>query len=377
MNQTLISQAMDLKYPARVGLDSYPNPLEDGPLRGFSRYVGRVIHRTLPSLTMPKVHGVTLLDFLPTYEKYIVTRYVGRGAVKLVYQGYSREDPTKQPLAVQEWLYSRKGIEGLLEQFGGDIREAFKAEDSMSQDVIDQMAQSHGTMHLNGLKDAYFDAIKHSLITVQPFCSEGSLFDFDENIRTGKPLSLGVFLDYMQQISLGLEQMQQAPLNFVCFGDIQESNIFVNYEDGRYVLKLGDWGQARSLNDSSGKKFVRSLGYPPNMAPECVGRKVAPTSKSDIFSLGHMGLTWLTGKRLSGWNGMEMGERKALSLRQRKRVCDYPIAERYSQMTQTFVDDFVTSALEETRPLECATIIPMIKPMLRLDPKERRNPFIF
>ncbi len=118
-----------------------------------------------------------------------------------------------------------------------------------------------------------------------------------------EPLKLPKFLDFCQQICLGLQCAHQGvsikgEIYPVIHRDIKPENILIT-EDAKKgeILKILDFGIAKFLTERSGMTLTESfIGSLPYCSPEHMeGRKLLDV-RSDIYSLGVLMFEMLTGK---------------------------------------------------------------------------------
>ncbi len=109
-------------------------------------------------------------------------------------------------------------------------------------------------------------------------------------IESGQRLSLGESLNLIRQVADGLDYAHR---HQVIHRDLKPANILVT-EDGR--AKITDFGIAKVLAREGVARTVGILGTPSFMSPEQVkGGEI--DARTDIFSLGIMLYTMLTGKK--------------------------------------------------------------------------------
>ncbi len=134
-----------------------------------------------------------------------------------------------------------------------------------------------------------------SLYLVMDFLAGSSLADL---IDSSGPLALHDALPIFIQACNGLEEAHQKG---ILHRDLKPSNIMlVPWEDGRYQVKIVDFGIAKLLPGGSMDyyRITRSgelIGSPLYMSPEhCLGRDL--DARSDIYSMGCVMYEALTGK---------------------------------------------------------------------------------
>src|SRR6185436_6317211 len=82
--------------------------------------------------------------------------------------------------------------------------------------------------------------------------------------------------------------------------DLKFENLFVTYrDDGSPRLKVLDFGVAKVVAQTSAKT-TRSLGTPLYMAPEQIKAAKGIGPRADVYALGHIAYTLLTGEAYWG-----------------------------------------------------------------------------
>jgi predicted Ser/Thr protein kinase len=204
--------------------------------------------------------------------RYYVEAEIGRGAMGVVYRA---RDPKIDRLVAIKTI-SLVGIEESEEQ---EYRERFAQE-----------ARAAGKLAHPGIVtifDAGEDPETHEPFFVMEFVAGRPLSD--EIATGGGRLPLSKALQIACQVADGL---QYAHSNGVIHGDIKPANILIA-QDGR--AKIADFGVAR-LNQSVATHAGKIFGSPAYMAPELLSGG-EPDARSDLFSLGVMLYSMLTGFR--------------------------------------------------------------------------------
>jgi NIMA (never in mitosis gene a)-related kinase len=122
---------------------------------------------------------------------------------------------------------------------------------------------------------------------IMEFCEGGDLGNVIKRCKKeGKVVSEDVVWDVLAQILMALEACHSGELTksgVVLHRDIKPENIFL---DSNQMVKLGDFGLSRVLNQHSQNDFASTyVGTPFYMSPELVN-EIAYDTKSDIWSLG-------------------------------------------------------------------------------------------
>lgn len=204
--------------------------------------------------------------------RYYVEAEIGRGAMGVVYRA---RDPKIDRLVAIKTI-SLVGIEESEEQ---EYRERFAQE-----------ARAAGKLAHPGIVtifDAGEDPESHEPFFVMEYVPGRPLSD--EISAGGGRLPLSKALQIACQVA---DALQYAHSNGVIHGDIKPANILIG-EDGR--AKIADFGVAR-LSQSVATHAGKIFGSPAYMAPEQLSGG-EPDARSDLFSLGVMFYSMLTGFR--------------------------------------------------------------------------------
>lgn len=109
----------------------------------------------------------------------------------------------------------------------------------------------------------------------------------DQN-RLGLPERLALFVSVCQAV-------QHAHQKGIIHRDLKPSNVLVTCQDGQPVVKVIDFGIAKAVKHGSLEKTVSvtqgMIGTPLYMSPEQTGGGMDVDTRSDIYSLGVVGLT--------------------------------------------------------------------------------------
>src|SRR6185369_2187750 len=78
--------------------------------------------------------------------------------------------------------------------------------------------------------------------------------------------------------------------------DLKPGNLFVtSRDDGSPCVKIVDFGVAKVVAQNQAQK-TKALGTPLYMAPEQIRGDAAISGRADLYSLGHVAYTLLTGE---------------------------------------------------------------------------------
>ncbi|XP_038874388.1 serine/threonine-protein kinase ATG1a isoform X2 [Benincasa hispida] len=134
-----------------------------------------------------------------------------------------------------------------------------------------------------------FEAIQTDdrIYLVLEYCDGGDLWDY---INLHGKVSEAVARNLMRQLAAGLKVLQEKHL---IHRDLKPQNLLLSSNEGTSVLKIGDFGFARSLAD---QMLADTLcGSPLYMAPEIIQNKKYD-AKADLWSVGAILFQLLTGK---------------------------------------------------------------------------------
>ncbi len=116
---------------------------------------------------------------------------------------------------------------------------------------------------------------------------------FSELARRG-PLPSEVALVYLRHVALGLAKAHDEG---IVHRDLKPENLFLTQrEDGTPCVKIVDFGIAKIAHESLGAaETTRALGTPVYMAPEQIRGDPMIGTRADLYALGHVAYTLLTG----------------------------------------------------------------------------------
>lgn len=108
-------------------------------------------------------------------------------------------------------------------------------------------------------------------------------------VRNGHPLPITTVLDYMRQVTCGLEHLHRYG---IIHGDIKPDNLLVTADD---IVKIADFGTAiLPFSDFPSEEISRGVGTFDYLSPEIFqGRGICEAS--DIYSLGVTAFQLITG----------------------------------------------------------------------------------
>jgi serine/threonine protein kinase len=117
--------------------------------------------------------------------------------------------------------------------------------------------------------------------------------DLGTLLDTRGPLAYSDVVLLLHQAALVLDKTHQAG---VLHRDLKPENLFVTTrDDGSLRVKLLDFGIAKVIQERTGARTTRNLGTPLYMSPEQLRGDGNIGPRADLFSLGHVAFTVLTG----------------------------------------------------------------------------------
>ncbi|KAL0538254.1 hypothetical protein IC582_027265 [Cucumis melo] len=197
---------------------------------------------------------------------YILERRIGSGSFAVVWKSRHRHLGTV--FAVKE-IHKKKLLP--------------KVSDSLLREISILRTINHpNIIHL-------FEAIQtdDSIYLILEYCAGGDLWDYIN--RHGK-VSEAVARDLMRQLASGLKVLQEKHL---IHRDLKPQNLLLSSKEGIPLLKIGDFGFARSLANQALADTL--CGSPLYMAPEIMNNQKYD-AKADLWSVGAILFQLLTGK---------------------------------------------------------------------------------
>ncbi|KAL4015164.1 hypothetical protein IC575_027401 [Cucumis melo] len=197
---------------------------------------------------------------------YILERRIGSGSFAVVWKSRHRHLGTV--FAVKE-IHKKKLLP--------------KVSDSLLREISILRTVNHpNIIHL-------FEAIQtdDSIYLILEYCAGGDLWDYIN--RHGK-VSEAVARDLMRQLASGLKVLQEKHL---IHRDLKPQNLLLSSKEGIPLLKIGDFGFARSLANQALADTL--CGSPLYMAPEIMNNQKYD-AKADLWSVGAILFQLLTGK---------------------------------------------------------------------------------
>src|ERR1035437_426353 len=203
--------------------------------------------------------------------RYVIISELGRGAMGVVYRA---SDPTiDREVALKVLSLSTSTEEGTnspQEMFMREVRAAGRL--------------AHPSIVT--IYDAFDDPVNQTSCIVMELVPGVTL---EKMLDSGKP-SIDQSLDLIRQVA---EALDYAHRNKVIHRDLKPANILVT-DDGR--AKITDFGIAKVLAREGVARTIGIMGTPSYMSPEQV-RGGEIDARTDVFSLGIMIFTMLTGQK--------------------------------------------------------------------------------
>jgi serine/threonine protein kinase len=204
--------------------------------------------------------------------RYVIVSELGRGAMGVVYRA---SDPTiDRDVALKVLSLSQGQEEGTnspQEMFMREVRAAGRL--------------AHPSIVT--IYDAFDDPVTQSSCIVMELVPGVTL---EKMLESGKPPTVEQSLGLIRQVA---EALDYAHRNKVIHRDLKPANILVT-EDGR--AKITDFGIAKVMAREGVARTIGIMGTPSYMSPEQV-RGGDIDARTDVFSLGIMIFTMLTGQK--------------------------------------------------------------------------------
>ena len=209
-------------------------------------------------------------------ERYRVERCLAQGGMGEVYEVTHVETERRRALKIMHaHVLLGDDSDSLRERFRREARVAAHVESEFIVDVFDA-----------GIDEA----------TGQPFLVMELLRGEELGLRLKRlrripPAEAAI---YLHQTALALDKTHKAS---IVHRDIKPGNIFVTErEDGQPWIKVLDFGIAKIIAESTTGAATQALGTPLYMAPEQFNPHARITAAADIYALGMVAYTLLTGR---------------------------------------------------------------------------------
>ncbi|KAL4505341.1 hypothetical protein ABPG72_002403 [Tetrahymena utriculariae] len=145
----------------------------------------------------------------------------------------------------------------------------------LEQQLLEKFQDSKYILNLRKTLDA---KLSSPLLFIFTDLCQGELTDLiNKNIPKKQIISIII------QLLIGLEELKSLKILHV---DIKPQNILYNYENGNYLIKIADFGQAKQLQDKGFTISLSRCGTPKYTSQEVLDQDAQISYKSDIYSLG-------------------------------------------------------------------------------------------
>uniref|UniRef100_A0A7I4FA61 Protein kinase domain-containing protein n=1 Tax=Physcomitrium patens TaxID=3218 RepID=A0A7I4FA61_PHYPA len=255
---------------------------------------------------------------------YIVTRQIGSGSFAVVWKGYHKQHPGFD-VAIKEIA---------TERLNRKLQESLRREIAILQRIDHpNIIKLHDIVEVAGKCLQAQDRIH----LVLEYCAGGDLAAYIQ--RHGKATEVVARL-FMRQLGAGLQVLWN---NNLMHRDLKPQNLLLSKDDGHAVLKIADFGFARSLQPLGMADTL--CGSPLYMAPEVL-QSEQYDAKADLWSVGAILFQLVTGRPpFSGNNHVQL-------------------LQNIMKSTEVRFPDAIMAQLHP----EC---IDMCRKLLRMDPVER------
>jgi eukaryotic-like serine/threonine-protein kinase len=209
-------------------------------------------------------------------ERYRVERCLAQGGMGEVYEVTHLETERRRALKIMH-------AHVLLGDDSVDLRERFRRESRVAAHVESEF-----------IVDVFDAGIDEA--TGQPFLVMELLRgeELGQRLKRLGRIAPEEAAIYLHQTALALDKTHKAA---IVHRDIKPGNIFITArEDGQPWIKVLDFGIAKIIAESTTGAATQALGTPLYMAPEQFDPHARITAAADIYSLGMVAYTLLTGR---------------------------------------------------------------------------------
>ena len=248
--------------------------------------------------------------------RYRVERCIGSGGMGAVYEAEHVE--TERRIALKVLLPQALVSDGARERFQQEVRVAAKIRHPNIVDVLDA-----------GVDD----------LTSTPYLAMELLHGEDLGSRLARAGRMSP-LEAVALLSEAASALDCLHEKQIVHRDLKPENLFLaRGSDGRRTLKLLDFGVAKVIAEGNTSAFTQDAqGTPVYMAPEQFAEQIRISPATDIYALGMLAFTLLTGKQYWGLEverGMnvfmlariaEGGPREPATKRARREGAELPAA---------------------------------------------------
>ncbi len=207
------------------------------------------------------------------HDRYEVVRCIKAGGMGAIYEAVHRA--TGRRLALKTMLASIADDADLRARFDLEARVAACIESEHMVEVVDA-----GVDPETGIP----------FLVMELLLGE----DLDSILTARGPLCFEDVVLILHQVALVLDRTHRAK---VLHRDLKPENLFVTQrDDGSLRIKLLDFGIAKVMSSTTRAKTTRNIGTPLYMSPEQMRGDGDIGHRSDLYSLGHVAFTLLTGE---------------------------------------------------------------------------------
>ncbi|XP_024319298.1 uncharacterized protein LOC100831776 isoform X4 [Brachypodium distachyon] len=262
-------------------------------------------------------------------DRFADERIIGRGFFGTVYKGVY---DNKQVIAV-------KRLHAVKKEFYGSNDKIFQNEyqylmEFHHQNIVKLVGCCNQTeqKRFEHKRGPMFAEIRNMVLCLE-YCPNGSLDRHLSDISHG--------LDWLARYKIikgtceGLRYLQEGSKCPVIHMDLNPSNIFL---DENMVPKIGDFGDARLLDEECSMQTIRAIGTVGYKPPEFIDKQVI-SIKSDIYSLGIIIIEIMTGTKYDKYSEFSSSQEFIQHVHEnwRKRLqatCDDTSVESYCQQVK-------------------------------------------
>lgn len=207
------------------------------------------------------------------HGRYEILRLLKAGGMGAVYEAYDRETSRRRALKTMLRSIAQDA----------DMRARFRLEATVAAAIESD--------HIVEVFDAGVDEATGQPFLVMELLKGESLSSLLG--RRGRLTSADV-VTLLHQASLALDRTHVAG---IVHRDLKPANLFITQrDDGQPRVKLLDFGIAKVVAETTNARTTRSLGTPLYMSPEQVRGDGHIDARADIYSLGQLAFTMLTGR---------------------------------------------------------------------------------
>lgn len=118
---------------------------------------------------------------------------------------------------------------------------------------------------------------------IMEYVAGGDLWKYWKSFRNhNRLMPIIEVIDIMKQICIGLNVLHSNDPNKIIHRDLKPQNLMVEFDDGKPLIKITDFGLAKETANTMANVSV--AGTPLYMAPECYKKKFS--TMSDIYAVG-------------------------------------------------------------------------------------------